>query len=325
MAIKLLLGLCFALTVLVVSLEGIRLPRRPIEKQGLTIIQASKTKVSGSYHGSTAHIHFSSEANDHGSSISVTSSTGAPIFIMVQPQDSSVLTMSMGDQKFVSKMNKPNSGFPRYSDYVVPQVFHRLVQFASMQQLTSALIPLFESLSHAHDVNATRRRQMENLVADGQADAIVEAAKALGDAGVMGYDNPAALQFYALAMRLEGAKEMLQAQAAEAYAQNLLRSLTSRAKRMAPSGVRGYISWPRKVHAESSDCTCTTGSPPCMGDQNNECNGMCGRKCSCWSYVCGDCCVHEGCRIHDNCCARDGYLSTACLNLFNFSCTSYTC
>ena len=77
---------------------------------------------------------------------------------------------------------------------------------------------------------------MEDLIGQGQTDAIIEAAKALGNAGVMGYDNPATLQFYALAMRLDSAKEKLQAQAAEAYAQYLLRSLTSRAKRHATMG-----------------------------------------------------------------------------------------
>lgn len=34
----------------------------------------------------------------------------------------------------------------------------------------------------------------------------------------------------------------------------------------------------------------------------NECYGMCGRGCSCWSWVCGDCCYHRGCAYHDTQC-----------------------
>ncbi len=34
----------------------------------------------------------------------------------------------------------------------------------------------------------------------------------------------------------------------------------------------------------------------------NECYGMCGRGCSCWTWVCGDCCYHKGCAYHDTQC-----------------------
>jgi hypothetical protein len=35
------------------------------------------------------------------------------------------------------------------------------------------------------------------------------------------------------------------------------------------------------------------------------CYGMCGPGCSCWSWVCGDCCYHWGCAVHDSWC-REG-------------------
>lgn len=34
----------------------------------------------------------------------------------------------------------------------------------------------------------------------------------------------------------------------------------------------------------------------------NECFGMCGRGCGCWTWVCGDCCYHKGCAYHDTQC-----------------------
>jgi len=37
----------------------------------------------------------------------------------------------------------------------------------------------------------------------------------------------------------------------------------------------------------------------------NQCYGMCGPGCSCWSWVCGNCCYHHGCAVHDSWC-REG-------------------
>lgn len=52
----------------------------------------------------------------------------------------------------------------------------------------------------------------------------------------------------------------------------------------------------------------------------NQCYGMCGNGCNCWSWVCGDCCYHGGCARHDDWC-RNGqwyycYNISAVLALF---------
>src|SRR4051794_25136921 len=39
----------------------------------------------------------------------------------------------------------------------------------------------------------------------------------------------------------------------------------------------------------------------------NACYGMCGNGCSCWSFVCGNCCYHGGCANHDNYCRGSGF------------------
>ncbi len=46
-------------------------------------------------------------------------------------------------------------------------------------------------------------------------------------------------------------------------------------------------------NAEADYCTRPTA---------NDCYGMCGPGCSCWSWVCGDCCYHSGCAKHDSWC-----------------------
>jgi hypothetical protein len=67
--------------------------------------------------------------------------------------------------------------------------------------------------------------------------------------------------------------------------------------------------------AQSLEGYCT--SYPNQGDS---CYGMCGPGCSCWSWVCGDCCYHYGCAVHDSWC-REGkwyycYNITAVIALF---------
>jgi hypothetical protein len=56
----------------------------------------------------------------------------------------------------------------------------------------------------------------------------------------------------------------------------------------------------------------TVGAPPACdpkpypdlrGDPcGNDCLGMCGPKCTCWDWVCGDCAYHWGCNAHDIAC-----------------------
>eukprot|EP00735_Rhodelphis_limneticus_P009151 TRINITY_DN2568_c0_g1::TRINITY_DN2568_c0_g1_i2::g.19086::m.19086 TRINITY_DN2568_c0_g1::TRINITY_DN2568_c0_g1_i2::g.19086 ORF type:complete len:333 (+),score=87.85,DUF3446/PF11928.3/0.013,DUF3357/PF11837.3/0.0093 TRINITY_DN2568_c0_g1_i2:60-1001(+) len=42
------------------------------------------------------------------------------------------------------------------------------------------------------------------------------------------------------------------------------------------------------------------------------CSGMCGVQCTCWYYVCGDCCWHKGCYMHDTVACAKSYLNSDC-------------
>lgn len=62
------------------------------------------------------------------------------------------------------------------------------------------------------------------------------------------------------------------------------------------------------------------------GDPNNDnCLGMCGKGCSCWSFVCGDCCFNRGCYEHDMCC-RKRFFSTYCVTpfVYYFGCSRFS-
>jgi hypothetical protein len=61
---------------------------------------------------------------------------------------------------------------------------------------------------------------------------------------------------------------------------------------------------PTRVVSSSGIAGCEGKQP---GTQAQECNGMCGpastTSCTCWDWVCGDCCCHVYCRDHDSDCA----------------------
>jgi hypothetical protein len=52
---------------------------------------------------------------------------------------------------------------------------------------------------------------------------------------------------------------------------------------------------------------------PCrdLQDSGGDCFGMCGAGCDCWEWVCGDCCSHPVCVVHDGLCGdcADGNLA----------------
>jgi hypothetical protein len=65
---------------------------------------------------------------------------------------------------------------------------------------------------------------------------------------------------------------------------------------------------PKVERPELSD---ETGYCTAYPNSSNACYGMCGRGCSCWSFVCGDCCYHNGCARHDSYCRGSGFWDTA--------------
>ena len=68
--------------------------------------------------------------------------------------------------------------------------------------------------------------------------------------------------------------------------------------------------------------SCLKECPPCKSQQ---CLGMCGPDCVCWSWTCGNCCYNKGCYYHDLCC-RSKPNSLACLLPISFDCDSkYVC
>ena len=61
----------------------------------------------------------------------------------------------------------------------------------------------------------------------------------------------------------------------------------------------------------------------CLRPTKNNCRGLCGPGCWCWSWFCGDCCWHRGCYEHDLCCKKKPY-STYCLVPIGLTCSGFS-
>ena len=130
------------------------------------------------------------------------------------------------------------------------------------------------------------------------------AARALGeDTGIIGRDEPAAMPFYLAAMTLT-----------EKYKRN------QRAKAKKNNPLSTYLNRPKR--GRYPDCDLES-CPPCKED---DCYGLCGYGCTCWSFLCGDCCYHLGCKDHDACCRESDGSYLGCFFPFGFSCDDrYEC
>uniref|UniRef100_A0A1X7TXK5 Uncharacterized protein n=1 Tax=Amphimedon queenslandica TaxID=400682 RepID=A0A1X7TXK5_AMPQE len=142
--------------------------------------------------------------------------------------------------------------------------------------MTDDLLQELDSIN----VNITRQLTLQLLALSEEATLIIEAAKALVEMNNVNSSYPPVRQFYLLGLQLEKMRGQL-----------LDGASTARK---------------RSITTKNSYCTAAEGycarCPFPLGD--NDCFGMCGRGCDCWSRLCGDCCVHQYCLTHDACCAR---------------------
>lgn len=170
------------------------------------------------------------------------------------------------------------------------------------RQLTQSQLLASLQVEKLNDPQAAIQASVERLVAHPATTLLEPAARALGeDLGIIGKDEPAAMPFYTTAMRLTEARDkILLAQASSFW---------------------NFFKPKPKSKAKYPNCNLKT-CPPCKDD---ECMGLCGRKCSCWVWLCGDCCLHRGCELHDICCRKYGFFSTGCLFPSGLTCSDYKC
>ena len=273
------------------------------ENGKLNMITITQEVIEGEYHSLAGGIHFRSEVQTEYHFLSITTADGERLVIAKQPHDSNML-MTVSGTDFLVMKNPSNSGLSKYTDYIVPNIYHKRVEKAlKRDRLSSKLLQQLVST----EVNESRHDAVANLAMRSEIELITGAAVALGNTGVTGSQVPAAMPFYVLTLRLTKYRERLLNGIDFEIGYDDSRDLLYEGRQK------------RSCHQ------CTDGYCPYRGYGSN-CFGMCGSGCSCWSWVCGDCCVHQGCYDHDGCCQTYGFWSWSCLVPWGFSCSGgYDC
>ena len=156
------------------------------------------------------------------------------------------------------------------------------------QNITGVILPInTESI----------RTVVDKLLSDPHTHLLSFISHALGEVGIVGYMTNSSLPLHIAALSL--------------HQQKMITSMNFNTTRHAWS-TRSQMRFTR-VHRHKRSCE----EYP---DREDDCLGMCGPSCTCWKWVCGDCCFHEGCYEHDVCCGKG---SIRCLMVFKFTCSSF--
>ena len=279
---------------------------------GLKIISLSQNNLQGAYYGSNGGIVFQSTINSSYGYLAVSSSTnGASIVIVIHPMYTPMTMMGINDTNFLF-MRNPSGSQEMYTDYVIPNNSTNV-----MESVMSGHVNMSDEVLQQLDsdtVDATSQSSLKNLSMSQEALLIIEAAKAIGSLGILGSDYPAVMKFYLLALRLSTARTSIESESVISF-------------KSYPIDGRGRGKRATRCSENQGGDICET-CPFRQG--SNNCFGMCGKGCSCWRFLCGDCCVHQYCLTHDNCCAQRGFFSRQCfhavIDYFFSSCSSnYEC
>ena len=265
------------------------------DSQGvLMVLTATPEAVEAVYRSPDGRgIDFQSEKYGDAQSVTVRNNHGKIILEVIHPSKQSTLVTAMSDEFLLV-----HSPYGKTEEYTVPPLHSPHVR-ALVQ---SGEVPDEYMLSKLEEATAeTRERVFGALLGLPEMRTIKEASFALGESGVTGTDSPAALVFYAIAMRLTQSVQEDSNDNVPAHEQ----------------GCGWFSSGSRCGHNDACCKKCPKGS---------QCLGMCGPVCSpCWWFACGDCCYHQGCYDHDVCCRKYGFVSVQCLVPVGFSCSSYKC
>ena len=216
-----------------------------------------------------------------------------------RPHNTSLLTSVMGSW-FLKYATTNETGEQRGVEIAVPE---SLVDEMKMAVEAMAEEEIISQLNET-ETSTNQETAFEQLFARPELSLLESAAHALGNAGIMGYENQGALNFYGVAMAV------LKAQRRENNeGSGGLEDSTSRFKRLFG------LEW-----CGNSRSICRTGNCP----RGAKCLGLCGLGCCCWR-VCVHCCFNKGCFEHDLCCEKHGYRSIKCLFPISFTCSGYPC
>ena len=230
--------------------------------------------------------------------LAITTLDGVPLLIADEPQaEGSLRVVSIAGDTFVQHRSISNEAGESTTDYAVPAAWKNKIKGAH-SNLNAYVRSLERMAAEPHSIN-TLERSIQTLLMQPETELLKPAAFALGAQGITGKEFPGILPFYLAAMQLQ--------------------KLSTRNDE---GGKKLFSPHQWYQHKRLRRAACLWQCPPCP---NDECLGMCGYGCTCWEFLCDDCCYHLGCYEHDLCC-REQFAQTRCLIPFGFKCGSpYRC
>ena len=120
-----------------------------------------------------------------------------------------------------------------------------------------------------------------------------DVSRAVGELGVTGRNTPAVMSFFMFALRVS--------------------QLLEEDSIPPPQRQKRYL-FLEYYHQTASTNRCYEYL------KTEDCIGLCGIKCRCAEWICGDCCYHSGCAVQDYCCKSMGYFRCMFGYPADFSC-----
>ena len=272
----------------------------------LQIITATKEKLEAEYSTLPGDgILIASEVSPRGEAVrvSIKSTSGETIFEVSRLLGDFDLRshLSVAGEKFLIINETVNDGNVKVT------IYHKSAsdsyQAKSMEYYGFVPKPMFRQLD-SQTAHISGQNAIANLVSHPKAHLIREAAFALGH-HIHGRNNPAAMAYYATALRLSKLSDQsvyLEDEADSSFDQRI------RYQRWGFGWLIDAIN-PQKEHCSNSNSNCPKGRCP----EGKRCRGLCGPECTCWWFICQDCCWNIGCYEHDRICTPNGKHSIECL------------
>ena len=271
----------------------------------LQIITATKEKIEAEYSTLMGDgILIVSEVSPRGEAVrvSVKSTSGETIFEVSRLLGDFNLRshLSVVGEKYLLINETASDGDVKLTIYHMPASDSN--QAKSMEYYGFVPKPMYHRLD-SQTAHISGQNVIANLMSHPNAHLIREAAFALGN-HMQGRNNPAAMAYYATALRLSKISDQ------SAYLEEADSSFKQRNRYR-----RWGFGWlvdaiiPRKEHCSNSNSNCPKGRCP----EGKRCRGLCGPECTCWWFICQDCCWNIGCYEHDRICTPNGKHSIECL------------
>ena len=256
-----------------------RLPAGQEDGSKLRMISASTERIEAEYYTPNGGIHILSEVRSSGEAVRIviTTTSGEPLFSLDRPLYSSGL-VSMVGKEFLFVNKTLANGDRKLTEYVVPTGHSQRVMNAIKHHQVPKVLRHLDS----ETVNTTAANAIDELLARPEVLLIKDAAFAIGSTGLTGVGNPAAMAFYTTALRFAKSTIVEDQHVASGESEGAARELLSKKRS------RRSLTWCSNSNSYCNICP-----------DGDDCLGLCGPGCSCWWFICGDCCWNLGCYIHD--------------------------